>query len=1182
MFRIHRSERADALVGALVDVLATPLADPFTTEIVAVPTKGVERWLTHRIAAELGSTAGRTDGVCANVDFPFPGRLVTDVLAQATGADEVEDPWRPERLVWPLLAVIDDHLDAEWMTLLAAHLGRRAGDESEHATLARSRRFATARHLATLFDRYGVYRPDLVLGWLAGDDDVPDDAAWQPELWRALRRAVGVPSPPERIRRTCERLRAGEAHLALPERVSLFGLTRLPATYLEVLRALATDRDVHLFALHPSLALWDRIAAAGPVPLPLPRAEDPTRAFPRNPLLATWGADSREMQLVLSAAADAESAHHPISHGPGSAGTGSTGSTLLRRLQDDICSDAEPPAPDARITVADDDRSVQIHRCHGRARQVEVVRDAIAHALADDPTLEPRDVIVMCPDVDAFAPLLHATFGVHVLDEDEHTVDGVRRLDGSDRPTVDRRGLPVLPYRLADRSLRQANPLLAALDALLELVAGRLRASEVLAFAGRESVRLRFRFSDDDLGRLHTWVGDANIRWGLDAEARDRYWLGDVEANTWRAGLDRLLLGVTMDTDASRLVGGRLPLDDVGSGDVELVGRFTEFIDRIDHVTRSCAGSQPLDGWVDTLHWAADALLAARPVQAWQRVQLDGLLRDVLAEATTGDDVSASELSLPEIAALLDDRLRGQPTRADFRTGAVTMCTLHPMRAVPHRVVCLVGLDDGEFPRPTAADGDDLLRRLPLVGDREPRSEDRQLLLDAVLAATDTLIVTTTARDPRTNEARPPAVPVAELDAVIDRTAHNGDVVRHAHPLQRFDTRAHGRAPVAGGRSPWSFDRGALRAAEASCAPPVGIDPFLGDPLPPHGAPGDTASVTAGVRTGGTALVTLDDLTRFLQHPVRGFLRQRLELNTWDDDDVTADAIDVELDGLQRWAIGDDLVRRLVRGDAIDDAIAAELAAGGLPPGALGQAVIDDVSATALAIRDVAESLGACGRTTSREIDLEVDPASSRPRAGQPSRHRPVAVVGTVGGVAGALSAVTSYSSVAAKHRLAAWIRLVALSAAHPDTPWQTAAVGRRKRGGQAVVYGPIDGSPDRRRATALAHLATLVDLRDRGLCEPIPLPCDTAAAWAGARRRNRNPESAAQRSWESGRNFSREDADPLHRRVWGGTLRLDEVLAFEPRPTETGDGWDDAESTRLGRLARRLWDPILEHEQYR
>ena len=225
-----------------------------------------------------------------------------------------------------------------------------------------------------------------------------------------------------------------------------------------------------------------------------------------------------------------------------------------------------------------------------------------------------------------------------------------------------------------------------------------------------------------------------------------------------------------MTEEDQRLFGGVLPLDDVESGAIDLAGRFAEFVDRAGHARRrSCSERQTDRRWAARIADAADALTATSERDAWQRAELQRLLDDVV-EAAGEDRPSAAPLELADVRALLADRLRGRPTRANFRTGHLTVCTLVPMRSVPHRVVCLLGLDDGAFPRKAPRDGDDLLLADPHVGDRDPRTEDRQMLLDALLAATERLIITYTGNDERTNLPRPPAVPVGELLDVVDRT----------------------------------------------------------------------------------------------------------------------------------------------------------------------------------------------------------------------------------------------------------------------------------------------------------------------------------------------------------------------------------------------------------------------------
>ena len=227
-------------------------------------------------------------------------------------------------------------------------------------------------------------------------------------------------------------------------------------------------------------------------------------------------------------------------------------------------------------------------------------------------------------------------------------------------------------------------------------------------------------------------------------------------------------------------------------------------------------------------------------------------------------DLGQVDLRLPDVRALLTDRLAGRPTRANFRTGTLTVCTMVPMRSVPHRVVCLLGLDDGVFPRQGAVDGDDVLARDPMTGERDARSEDRQLLLDAILAATQTLVVTYTGADEVSGRPRPPAVPLGEVLDALDATATttNGRPVSEAvtvhHPLQPFDPKNVSPGGLLPGAT-FSFDPAAAagaRAASGARTPPV---PFLDAPLP-AAQPGD---------------VSLADLVRLLGRSRQGVPRPR-------------------------------------------------------------------------------------------------------------------------------------------------------------------------------------------------------------------------------------------------------------------------------------------------------------------
>ena len=410
----------------------------------------------------------------------------------------------------------------------------------------------------------------------------------------------------------------------------------------------------------------------------------------------------------------------------------------------------------------------------------------------------------------------------------------------------------------------------------------------------------------------------------------------------------------------------------------------------------------------------------------------------MVAEATFAGAAVDSDVALAEVQALLTDRLAGRPTRANFRTGHLTVCTLYPMRSVPHRVVCLLGLDDGAFPRKSPRDGDDLMLEEPHVGERDPRSEDRQLLLDALLAASDHLVITYAGNDERTNIPRPPAVPVGELLDVVDATvrtegrpAREQVVVRH--PLQPFDTRNFDPGALVTDLT-WSFDRTTLDGARALVGPRSQDGSFLPEPLPRL----------------DSKLVELDDLVRFVGHPVRAFLRQRLRIGLSDVSDEIEDGLAVELDGLQRWGVGQRLLEARLAGTEGRTAILAEIARGTLPPGQLGHPVINQVYPTVDAILSEARALIPADADP-EPVDVHVELADGR------------LLTGTVSAF-GDLLLQSSYSRVAAKHRLSSWVRFLAATATSPRTRLH----GRHRRPCGRVRDG--DGRADRavcRRARA-------------------------------------------------------------------------------------------------------------------
>lgn len=1094
---VHRAAHAAELVEGLAAELLSPADggyDVFAQELVVVPARGVERWLSQRLSHRLGSV--HDDGVCAGITFVSPssfGRLVGEVDG---------GPWSVGELTWTVLAAIDASLDESWCATLARHLGYF--DTGDDAEFKRGRRFATAQRLARLFSSYVSQRPAMLLAWEAGQDvdglgsTLPADLLWQPALWRRVVGSAGQVGPVQEHIELCAQVARGEHDLALPARLSLFGHTRISESDLQLIEAVSAQRQVHLWLPHPSPALWRNISTmisgtARAEDRLEKRSSDTSYLAAVHPLLSAWGRDSRELQLRLGAVQDATSAEPSPGVAP---------QTLLRTLQADVIANRLPT-----LIEGDPDASLSVHSCHGPSRQVEVLRELLVGMLQDDPTLQPRDIVVMCPDIEAYAPLIEAAFGLGDAVEVTHPGQSLR-------------------VRLADRSLVQTNPLMGVLGSLLNLAAGRAEASRILDFLALQPVRRRFLFTDEELETIADWVDQTGVRWAFDAVHRTEYGLEDYPQNTWQFGLNRLLAGVALSDDSGLWLGQTLPLDDVGSSAIDLVGRFTEAVRRLADATDALHGRHALAHWLEALAEAVESLALNDRGEDWQLAQVRRELAALLAGAEASGQAEAL-LTLADLRSLVADRVAGRPTRANFRTGSLTVCTMTPMRSVPHRVVCLLGLDDGVFPRALRADGDDVLARTPAIGDRDPRSEDRQLLLDALLAATDRLIVTYSGRNEVSGEVRPPAVVLGELLDVAHAMAPGASVV-HQEPLQAFSSE------LLDARNPRSFDTTMARAAEAAREPRV-AERVLGSirlpPLPP-------------------ADLELEDLVSFLADPARAFMRQRLEVNVAHEEDERGDELPIELDGLSEWQVGDRMLRELFEGVAPDTVLAREWRRGVLPPGKLGWAKAQEILLRAGPIASMAQSITQGASASAHDVTIDLGGRL---------------LTGTVTDIFDRRAVKMTYSRLGPKPQLEAWVSLLTLAASTPGRGWTSGALGRgRQNSVDRVAFLPPEDP--------LAILRDLVSVYDAGLSGALPLPLRTSYAWADGRRQGVPRANAyAMREWESGR-FPGESARPAQVAVWGPDLSWTDLLNLPPLEGEDPQG----EGTRLGALALKVWGPML------
>jgi len=1060
---VYRSNRVEVLAGALCDVIARRPSDPFSRDTIVVHSRGMERWLRLVLA-------DRHD-IAANLVFPFPARVVHGALSAVLEDERSSaEAWQPESLAWSVLAVLPALLNEADFAPVRAYLG----DDVKRAVGRRD--WLLARRIADVFDAYLSYRPEWLRAWSDGATTTtyagaPLVPSWQPHLFRAMCARIDVPHLGARASAFFARLASNVRRpVGLPDRVCFFGLSTLPPLFVDVVAALSAHVETHLFVLCPSQLYWGDIRSKRERARTL---RDERRSDVEgeeldlregNPLLTCFGRLGRDFQIVLEGAGrDYEEPRDDLFCDP--APHVEAGRTpMLAVLQSDILhlrhrGDSQLPgdlrelAPESHV-IDPNDRSLVVHACHGRTRQVEVLRDELCALFAEDPTLEPRDVVVLAPDMEAFAPLVDAVFG-----------DG----DGPRTPPERSVGFPAIPYRIADRPLRHDNPIVEALLQTLALVQSRRTATELVGLLALEPVRARFGIDATDLPVLEGWIRDSRIRWGSDAAQRARHGLPPLPHNTWRFGLDRLLLGVAQFSDGVERFEGVLPWDDIEGGRTQLLGRLADLIESLLAFLSELDGARDASGWRDVLGAGVDALTLCAPRDAWRSQEI----HDALDRLVTESSAVERPLTLDAVQAWLEGTFSVARHSSAFLSGAVTFCAMVPMRSVPFRVVAVIGIDDGAFPRSPSRLGFDAIAGAPRIGDRNPREDDRYLLLEALLAARERMVLLYTGFGVRDNRPIPPAVPVSELLDVCRAsfrlaadpspatlTRH----IVHEHPLQPFSTRVFGEGPDGRPVAPTGFDHRMLSGARSLRAPRLDPPPFVPNALQVFDD------------SGAAQDLPVDDLSAFFEAPIPFLLRRGVGVSF----ERTARALDdrepLEPDGLERWTLGDTLLDLRLKGHSPAQIGAALRAAGRLPFGVPGDVVEADLCAKVDAIVQIAQPLRE-DPTRHIAVDLMLDSRS---------------LVGRIGDLHAAGRVVVRFGETRARHVVGAWIRHVVLALSDDSGP-TTHLLGRADRKGRRghLRLRPVA------RDLARDILGELVTLFARGRSVPLLFFPEASWHWA-------------------------------------------------------------------------------------
>lgn len=914
MLRVYHSNRLDVLEALMEFIVERErLDDPFEPEMILVQSTGMAQWLQMTLSQKFG--------IAANIDFPLPASFIWDMFVRVLPEIPKESAFNKRSMSWKLMTLLPQLLEREDFTLLRHYLT----DDSDKRKL-----FQLSSKAADLFDQYLVYRPDWLAQWEAGHlvEGLGEAQAWQAPLWKALVEYTHELGQPrwhranlyQRFIETLES--ATTCPSGLPSRVFICGISALPPVYLQALQALGKHIEIHLLFTNPCRYYWGDIKDPAYLAklltrqrrhsfedreLPLFRdSENAGQLFNSdgeqdvgNPLLASWGKLGRDYIFLLSDLENSQELDAFVDVTP---------DNLLHNIQSDILelenhavagvNLEEFSRSDNKRPLDPQDSSVTFHVCHSPQREVEVLHDRLLAMLEEDPTLTPRDIIVMVADIDSYSPFIQAVFGSAPADR-------------------------YLPYAISDRRARQSHPVLEAFISLLSLPDSRFVSEDVLALLDVPVLAARFDITEEGLRYLRQWVNESGIRWGIDDDNVRELELPATGQHTWRFGLTRMLLGYAMESAQGEWQ-SVLPYDESSGLIAELVGHLASLLMQLNIWRRGLAQERPLEEWLPVCRDMLNAFFlpdaeteAAMTLieQQWQAIIAEGL------GAQYGEAVPLSLLR-DELAQRLDQERISQR----FLAGPVNICTLMPMRSIPFKVVCLLGMNDGVYPRQLAPLGFDLMSQKPKRGDRSRRDDDRYLFLEALISAQQKLYISYIGRSIQDNSERFPSVLVQELIDYIGQSHYlPGDETLNCDEsearVKAHLTCLHTRMPF----DPQNYQPGNLQSYAREWLPAASQagkahSEFV-QPLP------FTLPET----------VPLETLQRFWAHPVRAFFQMRLQVNFRTEDSEIPDTEPFILEGLSRYQINQQLLNALVEQDDAERLFRRFRAAGDLPYGAFGE-----------------------------------------------------------------------------------------------------------------------------------------------------------------------------------------------------------------------------------------------------
>ncbi|MGE0086710.1 MAG: exodeoxyribonuclease V subunit gamma, partial [Desulfococcaceae bacterium] len=745
-FRLFTGNRLESLAERLSEVLGEPLSSPLAKEIIVVQSKGMERWLSMQMA--------KSYGICANMLFPFPNAFIYGHMFRKVLPGQPEkSPFDPEIMTWKIMKLLPSVMEEPEAGELRNYLGNGKAD---------LRHYQFAARLADVYDHYLLFRQEWIFAWEQGGKK----DGWQSLLWRKLSAGNETKHRPALARAFASALEKNPGLAQnMPERISVFGISTLPPFHMELFDLLSNYLEVNLFFMNPCAEYWGDVTSGREHRKIVRDAakkglrEEDLHFGPENPFLSSMGLSGRDFfDMIQQFSTDSDE----IFDDPGQ-------DTLLSCIQSDILFRRERPSEEAEKKIIDPaDRSVSVHSCHSPMRETQVLQDHLLDMFCQNPELRPSDILVMTPDIEKYAPFVQAVFDL--------PPDHPRRI----------------PFSIADRSIRMESRVIDSFLQILELTDGRFSAAQVLSILESPPVRKKSDLSEADLEHIRTWIKDTRIRWGIDGSTRRRMKLPDFPENTWEAGLNRLFLGYAMRGREEQLFKNILPYDSVEGNQTVIMGHLAEFTDRLFSFAKKLSRPRSLSAWAETLRAVPDQFFQGDE-DTENEIQK---IRDMLSCLGEMQELSGFEgkTDIRVIRAHLRQKLQQDQFGFGFITGGVTFCAMLPMRSIPFKIICLMGINSGDYPRRNVSPGFDLMAKEPKPCDRSRRNDDRYLFLESILSAREKLYISYVGQSLHDNTPIPPSVLVSELTDYISQGVElpekNRDIVKEhilaQHRLQPF------------------------------------------------------------------------------------------------------------------------------------------------------------------------------------------------------------------------------------------------------------------------------------------------------------------------------------------------------------------------------------------------------------